>query len=99
MSYSKRGDLAVDLRKLTDQLTCACRDEQPEQQQSVQTVGGTRRTDLLEDRLSQADIRELVSAFQSGTPKWKLAEQYGISLSSVKRVLRKHGTRRQDKAA
>lgn len=99
MSYSKLVDLAAELGKLTDQLGRARHDGQYEDCQSVRTVGGNRRTDLLEDRLSEDDIRQLISDFQSGTPKWKLAEQYGISLSSVKRVLRKQGARRQDKAA
>jgi DNA invertase Pin-like site-specific DNA recombinase len=41
------------------------------------------------DRLGEADACELVEAFRGGTSKHKLAEQYGISLSSVKRVLRR----------
>jgi hypothetical protein len=39
--------------------------------------------------LTSEDIQALVAAFHGGTPKWKLADQYGISLSSVKRLLRK----------
>jgi transposase len=35
-------------------------------------------------------MRLLVQAFESGTPKWKLAEQYGVSESSVKRLVRRH---------
>jgi hypothetical protein len=42
------------------------------------------------DRLNDANIRLLVAAFERGTPKWKLAEQYSISESSVKRLVRKH---------
>jgi DNA invertase Pin-like site-specific DNA recombinase len=41
------------------------------------------------DRLSEAEVRQLVKAFQAGTTKHELAERYGISLSSVKRVLRR----------
>jgi hypothetical protein len=41
------------------------------------------------DRLSEADVRELVEAFRTGTTKHELVERYGISLSSVKRVLRR----------
>lgn len=40
------------------------------------------------ERLSKADLSELVTSFRDGTPKHELAVQYGISLSSVKRVLR-----------
>lgn len=94
MSYSKLPHLAVDLGKVADQLTRARQDGQPEQSQSVRTVGGSSRTDLLEDRLSEKDIHQLVSDFMNGTPKWKLAECYGISLSSVKRLLRRQDIRR-----
>ncbi|HVI69250.1 MAG TPA: hypothetical protein VM581_02220 [Magnetospirillaceae bacterium] len=48
----------------------------------------------LEDRLDEAVVRKLVAQFQAGTPKWKLAEEFGISESSVKRVLRAHRTDR-----
>lgn len=47
------------------------------------------------DRLSEKDITELLAAFRVGVPKHVLAEEYGISLTSVKRVLRKHGARGQ----
>jgi hypothetical protein len=90
ITYSKRADLALDLDKAADQLSRATNDGQSDERQSVRSVGATRRTDLLEDRLSADDVDALVSAFTSGIPKLKLAEQYGISLSSVKRLLRLH---------
>ena len=40
------------------------------------------------DRLSTEDIETLLQAFRAGTPKWQLAEMYGISLTSVKRLVR-----------
>jgi Mor family transcriptional regulator len=40
-------------------------------------------------RLGQAAIDELVASFRAGTPKHELAKKYEISLSSVKRVLRR----------
>ena len=43
------------------------------------------------DRLNATDIEELIKAFKAGTPKWKLAERYGIGLSSIKKPLREHG--------
>jgi DNA invertase Pin-like site-specific DNA recombinase len=42
------------------------------------------------DRLSEADVREIIARFRSGVAKHKLAAEYGISLSSVKRMLRKY---------
>ncbi|MFJ9628988.1 helix-turn-helix domain-containing protein [Streptomyces sp. NPDC101175] len=35
-------------------------------------------------------MQQLVQDFNSGTPKQALAERYGLSLSSIKRILRKN---------
>jgi hypothetical protein len=95
MAYSKRPDLALDLGKANDQLARGSAEGASSGHQSVRSIGGRGRTDLLEDRLSEDEVRQLVAAFTSGTPKWKLAEQYGISLSSVKRLLRARGVRKE----
>jgi hypothetical protein len=42
------------------------------------------------DRLTPDDIMQLVDRFCGGTPKRVLAAEYGISMSSVKRLLRRH---------
>ena len=39
-------------------------------------------------------MQALIGEFRAGTPKWKLAERYAVSLSTVKNILRKHGVRR-----
>lgn len=39
-------------------------------------------------RLNPDDLRQLVASFQAGTAKHVLAYRYGISLSTVKRLLR-----------
>ena len=49
----------------------------------------------IRDRLSDRDIAEIIASCNVGVPKYILAEQYGISLTSVKRLLRKHGVRGQ----
>jgi hypothetical protein len=46
------------------------------------------------DRLTEADIEQLIAEFLAGTPKWRLAEHYVISIGTVKNILRKHGVRR-----
>jgi FixJ family two-component response regulator len=94
ISYSKRSDLAVDLGKVTDQLVRASHDDQSDVRQSVRSSGGRRRTDLLTSRLGDNDERQLVADFKSGTPKRQLGEQYKISESSVKRLLRRHGVQK-----
>jgi transposase len=43
------------------------------------------------DRLSERDRERLVAAFTAGTSKRKLAERYGITESSIKRLIRQHG--------
>lgn len=54
------------------------------------------------DRLSERDVATLIAAFKAGIPKHVLAEQYGIGLWSVKKLLREHGATKRswyDKSA
>ena len=46
------------------------------------------------DRLTDEDVQSLISDFLSGKSKRALTERYAVSLSTVKRILRKHGVRR-----
>jgi Trp operon repressor len=46
-----------------------------------------RRRWRLVDRLGEQIIRELLTDSRAGTPQRELAERYGISVSSVKRIL------------
>jgi hypothetical protein len=88
-AYSNRLDLANALVKTLERLRRA--QEQPGNQPiSVRSTGRSTRQWRVSDRLSEADVRRMVKAFESGTPKWKLAEQHAISESSVKRLLRRH---------
>jgi len=41
------------------------------------------------DRLSDAHVREIVTRFSAGVAKHKLAAEYGMSLSTMKRLLRR----------
>jgi DNA invertase Pin-like site-specific DNA recombinase len=47
-------------------------------------------------RLSSDDIARLIDRYQAGEIARMLAEEFGISHSSVKRLLRKHKARRKD---
>lgn len=94
-AYSNRLDLASSLVAALDQLRQAQADTSTTTD-SVRSTGRSTRQWRVSDRLSEADMRLLVDAFESGTPKWKLAEQYGVSESSVKRLVRRH---RQEYAA
>lgn len=88
-AYSNRLDLAERLVR-TVQRVRHVQSEAPNEPTSVRSTGRSERQWRVSDRLSQADVRLLVKAFESGTPKWKLAEQHGISESSVKRLLRQY---------
>ena len=88
-AYSNRPDLADSLVRAVRQLRQA-QEQQGGVSRSVRSTGRSERDWRVSDRLTEADIRLLIAAFESGTPKWKLAEHYGISESSVKRLVRKH---------
>lgn len=47
-----------------------------------------RRQVRVRDRLREEDVAELVRRFVAGATREALVAQYGISLSSVKRLLR-----------
>ncbi len=40
------------------------------------------------DRLSEADVHEIAERFRGGVAKHRLAAEYGMSLSTMKRLLR-----------
>jgi hypothetical protein len=83
-----RGGLLHDLRELTGRLDKALERSEPPGAQSVSTVAPGFRQRRLADRLDGAQVQAIVSAFESGTPRWQLAEQYNISVRSVGRLLR-----------
>ena len=87
-SYSNRQDLADTLVSAVTQLRKAQArpGEQVSSVRSAQSPRGWR----VGDRLSAADTEQLVAAFTAGTSKRKLAERYGISESSVKRLIRQY---------
>ena len=57
---------------------------------SVRSASRSEREWRVSDRLSEVELRQLVTDFVAGTPKRRLAERYGISESSVKKLIRKH---------
>jgi hypothetical protein len=87
--YLNRQDLA-------DALVSAVRQLREAQAQTTDPAFSVRCTPSprqwrVGDRLSEADTQRLVAAFTAGTSKRKLAEHYGISESSVKRLIRQYG--------
>jgi DNA invertase Pin-like site-specific DNA recombinase len=51
----------------------------------------------LADRLSPEDVKTIIDLRQGGTPTKDLAAKFEISARSVRRLLRKHGTRHSDR--
>jgi DNA-directed RNA polymerase specialized sigma24 family protein len=95
-AYSKRSDLLFELVSAVERL-------QVEDGQTADTGRSVRseqapRVWRICDRLSEADIRSLVSSYRVGTTARELAEQFKISKSSVKQILRERGIRRTSPA-
>lgn len=87
-AYSNRRGFADALVSAVTQLRQA-------QEQTSVTAFSVRSTQTssrwrVGDRLSDADQGRLIAAFTAGT-KRKLAERYGISESSVRRLIRQYG--------
>lgn len=88
--YSKRTDLLSDLQEALRQLQQAATDDRPPSVRSVHSPDRKHRVWALSDRLTEVQIQEIVTAFEAGTAKHKLAAAYGISESSVKRLPRRY---------
>jgi hypothetical protein len=89
--YSNRPDLLDDLGRTVCRLGQLA-PEPAQGRRSVSSTGRMGRKWALRDRLGPDDVRGLVEGFRAGMSKRKLARQYGISESSVKRILRLHRT-------
>jgi len=83
--YLNRKDLADALVSAVRQLRQA-QEQTNGPGQSVRSAPLSARQWRVDDRLSEADAEQLVAAFTAGMSKRKLAERYGISESSVKRL-------------
>lgn len=57
--------------------------------------GPTPRAWQVSESLAPTDVKALVASYLAGSTGRALAEHYGIGTSSVKRLLREHGARKQ----
>jgi hypothetical protein len=97
MAYSNRLDLVSGLVSVVERLRA--RDgKEPETGRSVCSEQATRVW-RVSDRVSETDLCSLITSYRAGTTVDALAEQFKISKSSVKRLLRQHGIRRTVPAA
>lgn len=49
------------------------------------------RARLLSERLSDEDVATIIARAREGIPMWMLADQFKLSRSSIKRMLKEHG--------
>jgi hypothetical protein len=85
----RRYSNSLDLLKRVQDVLRRIEENDQTDEPGVHSTGRGGGLVPVRERLSEADLSELVASFQAGTPKQELAARYGISLSSVKRVLRK----------
>jgi DNA-directed RNA polymerase specialized sigma24 family protein len=90
--YSNHADLQERLSQAAHSVT---QGGFQDQETSDETVSGqASRVRRVHDRLSADDIQQITQHFGAGTSKRVLADRFGISLSSVKLLLRQRGVKR-----
>lgn len=53
------------------------------------------RSRRLRDRFPPENLQTMIDLYKSGTTAKEVAEKFGVSLRSVKRLLHKHGVHRR----
>ena len=92
--YSNRLDLLEPLHDVLRRIEAGDRENLPGLEEHCSSAGDPRRVC---ERLTGADIHDLLNQYRAGVTMRELAEQYGISHASVKRILARHGVRRRPK--
>jgi AraC-like DNA-binding protein len=87
-TYSKRQDLADQLRRVLDRLGRAHQERAEDPEESVRTTAKAAEPHRVVDRLGEQAVQQMIEERRAGVELRELAERYGISLSSVKRLLR-----------
>ena len=90
-AYSHPAQLH-DLRKIWE----VVHDGQPDEPDDRNEAASRRSQWSMVDRLSPADVQAIIDAYHAGMIAKDVAAKFQISLSSVRRLLRKHGARRSD---
>ncbi|MGH3938558.1 MAG: sigma factor-like helix-turn-helix DNA-binding protein [Pseudonocardiaceae bacterium] len=89
--YSNRPDLLGPLVSILRRVT----DPAEDGHETVTTIEGrTASPDYVREKLTEQQMTELIAAYRSGTTARELAERYGVHVSTVKKRLRRCGTRR-----
>ena len=93
--YSNRPELLEQLRKVAAILSDGAHDDGTSARLAAESVVRSRR---LRDRFSPDDLQVMIDLYRSGTTAKQIAEKFGVSLRSVKRLLHQHGVRRESRA-
>jgi hypothetical protein len=93
--YSNRSEMLEQLRKVAVILSDGGQDDGAGAKVTTECVIRSRR---LRDRFSLGDLQVMVDLYLSGTTARQVAEKFGVSLRSVKRLLRHRGVRREGRA-
>lgn len=91
--YFNRGDLADQLQRARRSVDEDRHEPQQDRRLSVKAVPNSEVPRRVVDRLGEDVVPEIVEARRAGMKLKDVAAQYGISESSVKRVLRAHASR------
>jgi hypothetical protein len=90
--YSNRSDLLQQLRKVAAILLDGGQDDGACAKITTECMIRSRR---LRDRFSPGDLQAMIDLYRSGTTAKAVAEEFGVSLRSIKRLLHQHGVRRE----
>jgi hypothetical protein len=86
--YSNRSDLLDDLNRASRELERALKASHS--RRSVMSQGRINDAWRMRDRLSDDELRQIVRDRLAGASQLATAKKYGISESSVKRIMRQH---------
>jgi hypothetical protein len=89
-SYSNRSDLCTDLEHTARSLR-QCQEDQAHETSVMQSEPRATTRHRMTERLDTNRVAELIERYQAGETGKDLADTYGISLSSVRRIVREHG--------
>ena len=90
--YSNRFDLLERLHKVA---VILADDRQDDGAGAEITANDMVRSRRLRDRFSSDDLQVMIDLYRSGTTAKHVAEKFGVSLRSVKRLLHRNGVRRE----
>lgn len=74
---------------MTDQWSADVSDTANAQSQCYQP----KQRPSLEEQVGEAGVAQLIAKYRGGATQQELADRHRVSVSSVKRLLRKHGVR------